>query len=866
MLDFGLALWSPMKAPWGGLRRFNRLSCIRMAVAPATIAVMLVAAPGAADAQDPPPFDPAVDVQLFDYAIGPKSFLTVTDGDTEGAKNFSLDFLVTFFTNPFVVYNFDQENEEITEERTTVVESVLSGQLVGAYGLTDKLQVGVSVPIIFSMTGNDIDVDNATDMGGFSATGLGDAALELKVRAWQNDQISIAGTAGMTVPTSVGSHEAEFLGDDLPTGRIRGAVQWRAPNGKFTLGSNLGVILRKPRTIYETEIGQQLTYGLAGALQASEKITVIAEVFGRGALPGLDLDTSPLEAVGAFKVKVAKTISVLAGGGAGLTEGLGSPEMRLFAGVGYAPDFRDTDGDGLSNQNDKCPLLAEDKDDYEDTDGCPDEDNDGDRRLDAEDKCPVKAEDLDGFEDDDGCPELDNDKDGIRDFDDRCPTDAEDGKKPYDKDGCPAGKRDSDDDGKGDDVDQCVDDPEDDDGFEDWDGCPETDNDKDGVLDVDDKCKLCMEDKDSFEDQDGCPELDNDKDGVADATDRCANEAETINGVKDSDGCPDTGGKQLAELDGNVIRLSAPVDFDKRDAVKSTGTVDQVAAIMLMHPEVVKWRVVVASKKQKTDEVTRQKSQKQADAIRIQLASRGISNERIEAVGAVSDNVTVAIAVLERAAAESDDGGMAMCPENLRAHERGAPTGPVAAMPDPGAGDKDGDGITDATDQCPNESGPAENRGCPDTDLDEDGVIDRLDNCPDEKGTEKNYGCKDKQLVVITETSLKILDVVYFDTGKATIQKRSNRLLDNVASVLAKHPEIKKIRVEGHTDDRGDDAFNKDLSQRRADSVREYIIAKGVGAERVDSYGFGEEKPIAPNSNKKGQAANRRVEFNIVNE
>ncbi|HUS67643.1 MAG TPA: OmpA family protein [Kofleriaceae bacterium] len=827
----------------------------------------LLVAPSAAEAQDEPPFDPAVDVQLFDYAIGQRSFLTVADSDTMGKKQFSLDFLVTFFTNPFVIYNFNNDDGEITEERTTVVKSVVSGQLTGAYGLTDKLQLGVSLPIVFAMSGNDVDPFDAMETEGFSATGLGDALLELKLKAWENDQIAVSASGGMTVPTSVGSHDADFLGDNLPTGRLRGGVQWRAPNHKFSVGANMGVILRKPRTIYETEIGQQLTYGVAGMLQAAEKIQVIAEVFGRGALPGLDLDTSPLEAAGGARVQVAKTISVLAGGGAGLTEGLGSPELRLFAAVGYAPDFRDTDGDGLANQNDACPLLAEDKDDYEDSDGCPDEDNDSDRRLDGEDKCPLKAEDLDGYEDDDGCPELDNDKDGIKDFDDRCPTDAEDKKAPYDKDGCPANKRDSDDDGKGDDVDQCVDDPEDDDGFEDWDGCPETDNDKDGVLDPDDKCKLCMEDKDSFEDEDGCPELDNDRDGVADTSDKCANEAETINGVKDGDGCPDTGGKQVADLDGNIIRLSAPIDFDKRDAVKSTGTVDQIAAVMTMHPEVVKWRVVVAAKKQKTDEVTRQKSQKQADAIRIQLASRGISNDRIEAVGAVSDNPTIAIAVLERAATDgADDGGMAMCPENLRAHERGAPATPVAAMPAAGSGDKDGDGLTDATDQCPNESGPSENRGCPDTDIDEDGVIDRLDNCPDEKGTEKNYGCKEKQLVVITETQLKILDVVYFDTGKATIQKRSNKLLDNVAAVLSKHPEIKKIRVEGHTDDRGDDAFNKDLSQRRADSVRDYIIGKGLPADRIDSYGFGEEKPIAPNSTKKGQAANRRVEFNIVNE
>ena len=92
-----------------------------MVVAPAMIAGLLVAAPRAAEAQEAPPFDPAVDVQLFDYAIGQKAFFTVADSDTMGKKQFSLDFLVTFFTNPFVIYNFNNEDGEITEERSTVV-------------------------------------------------------------------------------------------------------------------------------------------------------------------------------------------------------------------------------------------------------------------------------------------------------------------------------------------------------------------------------------------------------------------------------------------------------------------------------------------------------------------------------------------------------------------------------------------------------------------------------------------------------------------------------------------------------------------------------------------------------------------------
>jgi cysteine-rich repeat protein len=177
--------------------------------------------------------------------------------------------------------------------------------------------------------------------------------------------------------------------------------------------------------------------------------------------------------------------------------------------------------------------------------------------------------------------------------------------------------------------------------------------------------------------------------------------------------------------------------------------------------------------------------------------------------------------------------------------------------------DNDQDGVLDAADKCPLVAGVVENGGCPDTDKDGDTVVDRLDNCPDEPGTVKNNGCKDKQLVVFTGDSIKLLDVVYFDTNKATLQKRSNKLLENVAKVINAHPEITKVTVEGHTDDRGNDAKNKDLSQRRAQSVVAFLVSKQVKAELLTPIGFGEDQPIQSNRTEAGRAANRRVEFKV---
>ncbi|MCB9614767.1 MAG: OmpA family protein [Sandaracinus sp.] len=179
--------------------------------------------------------------------------------------------------------------------------------------------------------------------------------------------------------------------------------------------------------------------------------------------------------------------------------------------------------------------------------------------------------------------------------------------------------------------------------------------------------------------------------------------------------------------------------------------------------------------------------------------------------------------------------------------------------------DNDGDQLLDAQDGCPNDAGPIANRGCPDTDRDGDTVVDRLDNCPDEAGTVENQGCVARQQVQITEGRLVILDKVYFATNRDTIQSRSFRLLDNVARVLNAHPEIQRVRVEGHTDDRGDDQRNMQLSQRRAEAVVEYLATRGsVERGRLDPRGFGETAPLESNDTPTGRANNRRVEFNIV--
>ena len=179
-----------------------------------------------------------------------------------------------------------------------------------------------------------------------------------------------------------------------------------------------------------------------------------------------------------------------------------------------------------------------------------------------------------------------------------------------------------------------------------------------------------------------------------------------------------------------------------------------------------------------------------------------------------------------------------------------------------GCPDTDGDGIPDKDDKCPDVAGPAENGGCPWPDTDGDGVLDKDDLCPEVAGPASNKGCPEpdekeqKQLNQYAKTIL-------FDTGKATIKFQSAEVLNQIINVLKKYPNS-RFRIEGHTDSTGKKAKNMILSQNRADAVKVYLIQGGIDAGRLESQGFGPEKPIASNKNKKGRELNRRVEINLI--
>jgi outer membrane protein OmpA-like peptidoglycan-associated protein len=174
--------------------------------------------------------------------------------------------------------------------------------------------------------------------------------------------------------------------------------------------------------------------------------------------------------------------------------------------------------------------------------------------------------------------------------------------------------------------------------------------------------------------------------------------------------------------------------------------------------------------------------------------------------------------------------------------------------------DSDGDGVADYLDKCPNTpSGvKVDANGCP-VDTDGDGVPDYQDRCPNRPGPASNKGCpeiKAEQKKILNEAT----KYIQFDFDKATLKASSYPKLEQMVQIMNEYPDY-SLSIAGHTDSKGNDDYNMRLSYERAASARAYMLSKGIPAERIESRGYGETKPIADNATAAGQALNRRVDF-----
>tara|TARA_R110002073_G_scaffold140253_6_gene290760 strand:+ start:27915 stop:29285 length:1371 start_codon:yes stop_codon:yes gene_type:complete len=185
--------------------------------------------------------------------------------------------------------------------------------------------------------------------------------------------------------------------------------------------------------------------------------------------------------------------------------------------------------------------------------------------------------------------------------------------------------------------------------------------------------------------------------------------------------------------------------------------------------------------------------------------------------------------------------------------------------------DNDEDGILDTADQCPMEAedrdGFMDEDGCPELDNDEDGVADADDTCPTEKETANGYQDSDGCADAIPEKLKKFsgaIKGIRFQTGKSKIRPSSFTVLNKAVKVFAEFAEL-RVEVQGHTDNTGSAEVNTKLSQDRAQAVVDYLVKKGIAADRLEAKGFGPSEPKADNATKAGQEENRRVEFKLIN-
>jgi outer membrane protein OmpA-like peptidoglycan-associated protein len=177
--------------------------------------------------------------------------------------------------------------------------------------------------------------------------------------------------------------------------------------------------------------------------------------------------------------------------------------------------------------------------------------------------------------------------------------------------------------------------------------------------------------------------------------------------------------------------------------------------------------------------------------------------------------------------------------------------------------DTDKDGINDEQDKCPTVAGVARYQGCPIPDGDGDGVNDEEDKCPTRPGPVSNQGCPEIAREVIEKVNYAAKNV-FFATGSYKLLAKSNKSLNDVAALL-KADESLMLDIDGHTDDVGSSESNLVLSENRAKSVKDYLVKQGVAENRLFSTGYGEDKPVADNKTAAGRAKNRRTEMTARN-
>jgi hypothetical protein len=529
---------------------------------------------------------PSIDARTWRPSFDPGANLITEPARTPAAGEWNLGAFASYSFRPITVYKAGSGDVAYRP-----VEHLAGMDLGGTVGVSDRIAVGAALPLVLWQDGDSGMPSTISSASHAPAFGIGDMALSLKgtLISNQGGGLGLASITGVTLPTG---DRTSFNGDGSVTAQTRLAAEY-----SFVIVTGNASLGYKARTDQHTwpspsaggvTFGDEIPWSLGITLNPSlfkvdPQNRHRIELAAHGWLPGGpvapfglgDRGSSALSPVmltidDRVEIGHYRDVYALYGADIGLNDAVGVPAFRVIAGIGWSPRDHDMDHDGVPDDLDQCPEIPEDRDGFEDSDGCPEIDDDDDGIVDKEDACPrVK-----GVESTDpkknGCPADDRDHDGVADLEDACP-DTWGEKNPDAKmNGCPITDKDGD--GIPDRLDKCVDQPEDKDGYKDEDGCPDPDDDGDGISDKDDACPKVPGEPSSDPTHNGCPNPDRDGDTYENETDKCPDSAEVFNGVTDDDGCPDEGGKPLAtfteltDKHGKVtVKLASPIKFTGKD-------------------------------------------------------------------------------------------------------------------------------------------------------------------------------------------------------------------------------------------------------------------------------------------------------------
>jgi len=494
--------------------------------------------------------------------------------------------------NPLVLETLDASGRR----STAIVARQLSLSLAAALGLYERALLYASLAMSPLLSGEEnTAVPNVR-------AGLGDLRLGVRVvpRVLRHAPFRVGFEAEVTLPSATLARPQQRLaGESTLTWAT--SLLMEGELGPVRLDGSLGARVRPNTQIAVLEVGPELSYAGGVSIGMTPFARVYGELFGarplaRRAVRG----DAPVEVMLGLRAKLGQLwLGPMVG--AGLSTGYGAPTYRIGVSVGHGAAFaqdlhenRDRDRDGVRDAEDACPDLAEDRDAFEDADGCPDPDNDRDEVPDERDGAPLVPEDRDSFQDHDGVPDPDNDQDGVLDERDGAPTLAEDR-----------------------------------DGFDDEDGVPDLDNDRDAVPDERDGAPLLAEDLDGFADHDGVPETDNDGDGLDDTSDLCP----LSPGNAGNKGCTGLARHDVKE---GMLWLAQRVEFASDSDVLEAGAIpvlDEVRAILLDHPELRLLRVEGHTDGLLDDSYNLDLSARRAATVAGWLVQHAIERSRLEAYG-----------------------------------------------------------------------------------------------------------------------------------------------------------------------------------------------------------------------------------------